>query len=243
MMKKRELILDFTSLLDVIMILLFVVIHNMNQASLSANEETERILAESRSQVEALSDEKDNLLEQVEDILGREVSYEDIGLELKSMKQNYDALENEYAYLKIISDRDADDMSIFKATIERMAKITLICTTEKNEETDNYEVRVDIYLGTDQNDAQSLIDSVTIEHDLNLTRDERMRFNAEQVTKVTKVLENTLKDVDLKWLWFSIQYPYEDENFSNLDLEILNRSISDLERVLSKSCYIDKIKL
>ena len=211
-MKKRELILDFTSLLDVIMILLFVVIHNMNQASLSAYEETERALAEVQSQVEALADERDDLLAQVED-------------------------------LKIISGLDVDDMSVFKATIERMAKITLICTTEMNDETDNYEVRVDIYLGTDQNDAQSLVDSVIIEHDLELTREERMRFNAEQVTKVTKVLENMLKDVDLKLLWFSIQYAYEDENFSNLDLEILSRSISDLERILSKSCYIDKIKL
>lgn len=243
MMKKRELILDFTSLLDVIMILLFVVIYNMNQASLSANEEIESKLAEARAQVEALSGERDDLLEQVDDILGREVSYADIGLELETIKQNYDTLENDYAYLKIISDRNADDMSVFKATIERMAKVTLICTAEENEETHNYEVRVDIYLGTDQNDAQSLADSVTIEHNFSLTRDERMRFNAEQVTKVTKVLEDMLKDVDLKLLWFSIQYTYEDENFSNLDLEILNRSISDLERVLSKSCYIDKIKL
>lgn len=243
MMKKRELILDFTSLLDVIMILLFVVIHNMNQASLSANKEIESALAEARSQVEALSGERDDLLAQAEDILGREVDYADIGLELETMKQDHEALENEYAYLKIISDRNADDMSVFKATIERMAKITLICTTEENEETDKYEVRVDVYLGTDQNDAQSLIDSITIEHNLDLTRDERMRFNAGQVTKVTKVFENMLKDVDLKLLWFSIQYTYEDENFSNLDLEILSKSISDLERVLSKSCYIDKIKL
>lgn len=212
MMKKRELILDFTSLLDVIMILLFVVLHNMNQASLAAHEEAERALAGVQSQVEALADERDDLLGQVED-------------------------------LKIISGHDADDMSVFKAAIGRMAKITLICTTEGNDETDNYGVRVDIYLGTDPNDAQSLADSVIIEHDLNLTREERMRFNAGQVTKVTKVLENILKDVDLKWLWFSIQYTYEDENFSNSDLEILNRSISDLERVLSKSCYIDKIKL
>lgn len=243
MMKKRELILDFTSLLDVIMILLFVVIYNMNQASLSATEETGRALDEARSQVEALSDERDDLLAQVESILGREVNYGDIGLELEAMKQEYDALENEYDYLKTITDRNADDVSVFKATVERMAKVTLICTTEENEETDNYEVKVDIYLGTDPDDAQSLIDSVTIEHDLDLTRDERVKFNAEQVTKVTKVLENMLKDVDLKLLWFSIQYTYEDENFSNLDLEILNRSIRDLERVLSKSCYIDKVKL
>ena len=44
-MKKRELILDFTSLLDVIMILLFVVISNMSLVSANANaaakEETE----------------------------------------------------------------------------------------------------------------------------------------------------------------------------------------------------------
>ena len=35
-MKKRDLVLDFTSLLDVIMIILFVVISSMGQASFNA---------------------------------------------------------------------------------------------------------------------------------------------------------------------------------------------------------------
>ncbi len=37
-MKKRDLVLDFTSLLDVIMIILFVVISSMGQASFDAKE-------------------------------------------------------------------------------------------------------------------------------------------------------------------------------------------------------------
>ena len=45
-MKKRDIILDFTSLLDVIMILLFIVMSNMTTASAKLNEETEQAKAE-----------------------------------------------------------------------------------------------------------------------------------------------------------------------------------------------------
>ena len=45
-MKKRDLVLDFTSLLDVIMIILFVVISNMGQASLDAKKAAEAKMAE-----------------------------------------------------------------------------------------------------------------------------------------------------------------------------------------------------
>ncbi len=45
-MKKRDLVLDFTSLLDVIMIILFVVISSMGQASFNAKEEAQKQLEE-----------------------------------------------------------------------------------------------------------------------------------------------------------------------------------------------------
>jgi len=50
-MKKRELMLDFTSLLDVILILLFIVIANMNQVSLSAGEELTAQLTQADTKV------------------------------------------------------------------------------------------------------------------------------------------------------------------------------------------------
>ena len=45
-MKKRDLVLDFTSLLDVIMIILFVVISSMGQASFNAKEEAQKQMEE-----------------------------------------------------------------------------------------------------------------------------------------------------------------------------------------------------
>lgn len=242
-MKKKELILDFTSLLDVIMILLFIVISNMNQASLSVSEEANRELLEAQSQIEELSDERNDLLLQIQSTIDKEVSYADISFELEELKREYDNLYEDYEYLKITSNYDVDDMSVYESTLERITKVTFICNTEKNRETGNYEVKIDIYCDTDENDKQTFIDSIKIEHNLNLSKDERMRFNAEQVTELTRVLSQAFRNVDLKVIWFSIQYQYEDDNFSNLDLEIIKDSIGNLERSFSKSCYVDEIKL
>ncbi|MCH5271749.1 MAG: hypothetical protein J1E83_13590 [Lachnospiraceae bacterium] len=218
-MKKKELILDFTSLLDVIMILLFVVISNMNQASLAINEEAEMAVSEARSQ------------------------YADISSQLEELKNEYDILQNEYDYLKITTDYDADDVSVYEATIERMAKVVLICNTDENDLTGNYEVKINIYLDENINGESSFLESVIIEHDLNLSREEREKVNAEQVLNVTRVLSGALRDVDEEMIWVSVQYAYDDENFSNSDLRIIKESINNLERSFSKTCYIDEIKL
>lgn len=242
-MKRKELILDFTSLLDVIMILLFIVISNMNQVSLSVHEEANRELLEAQSQIEELSNERNDLLLQIESTTENEISYEDISFELEELKHEYDELQEDYDYLKITSNYDADDMSVYESTMERITKVTFICNTEKNRETGNYEVKIDIYCDEDNNDEQTFVDSAIIEHNLNLSKDERMKFNAEQVTELTRVLSKVFKNVDLKVIWFSIQYQYEDDNFSNLDIEIIKESIDNLERSFSKSCYVDEIKL
>lgn len=219
MMKKKELILDFTSLLDVIMILLFVVISNMNQASISVNEETKTALSEAQSQIEDFSNQ------------------------LEDMRMEYDSLQNEYDYLKITTGYDANDMTVYEATIERVAKVILICNTSKNAITGNYEVSVDIYLSENVSGESSFVESVIIEHDLDLTQDERREFNAEQILNMTRVLSNVLRDVDESMIWISIQYAYDDENFSNSDLRIIRESINNLERSFAKSCYTDEIRI
>lgn len=242
-MKRRELILDFTSLLDVILILLFMVIVNINQASLTANEETERELAAAQAQIKELSDDKEDLLMEIESIIGREISFADISLEMESLKSDYDALLDEYDYLKLTSDYDPKDTSLYEAALERLEKVTLICETSKNEETGNYEVNVKVYKNGDKNDGQSFADSVILEHNLDLTKEERTRLKAKQVTELTKALATVIRDVDLDMIWFSIQYYYEDENFSNMDLEIMNEAIENIERTFSKKCHMEKIKL
>ena len=242
-MKRRELILDFTSLLDVILILLFMVIVNINQASLTANEETERELVAAQAQIKELSDDKEDLLMEIESIIGREISYADISLEMESLKSDYDALLDEYDYLKLTSDYDPKDTSLYEAALERLEKVTLICETSKNEETGNYEVNVKVYKNGDKNDGQTFADSVILEHNMELTKEERTRLKAKQVTELTKALSTVIRDVDLDMIWFSVQYYYEDENFSNMDLEIMNEAIENIERMFSKKCHIEKIKL
>ena len=54
-MKKKELMLDFTSLLDVILILLFIVIANMNQASAAVGEELTAQLTDSEVRIQMLA--------------------------------------------------------------------------------------------------------------------------------------------------------------------------------------------
>ena len=242
-MKKKELILDFTSLLDVIMILLFVVISNMNQASLAVSEEAERAVLEAQSQIEELSDERDDLLLQIEDLIENELNYADVSSQLEELKNRYDMLQNEYDYLKITTSYDANDTSVYEATIERMAKVVLICSTDENHVTGNYEVKIDIYLDGNMNGESSFLESVIIEHDLNLSREERERLNAEQVLNVTRVLSGALRDVDKEMIWVSIQYAYDDDNFSSSDLRIIKESINNLQRSFSKTCYVDEIKL
>ena len=66
-MKKRELILDFTSLLDVMLILLFIVIANMNQASLAAGDELNAKLAQADTQIQQLSGEREQMLAELEE--------------------------------------------------------------------------------------------------------------------------------------------------------------------------------
>ena len=60
-MKKKDLVLDFTSLLDVIMIILFVVISNMGQASLDAKEAAEAKMEENIGIQQNLSDTQQTL--------------------------------------------------------------------------------------------------------------------------------------------------------------------------------------
>lgn len=67
-MKKRNLILDFTSLLDVILILLFIVLANMNQSSLEAIEQAQTTTQVLESQVEILTQENQEYQESLERI-------------------------------------------------------------------------------------------------------------------------------------------------------------------------------
>jgi biopolymer transport protein ExbD len=253
-MKKRELILDFTSLLDVIMILLFVVIGNMSLASVSANaaakaetEAAQSALEEEQAELEAAA-EKNNELEAELAELVREAEQlqqknADLELELKVLLENHTALLEEYDYLKIITDFDANDTSAYGQVIERMTKVLLLCETGQNEATGLPEVRVGIYRSGGTEQEKSYVTSVVLAHDVSLSKEERAELVAGQVTELTKALSGALRKNAEEVVWCSVQYAYDDENFSQSDLEVIEEAIRNLERSFSKTCFMEKIKI
>ena len=253
-MKKRELILDFTSLLDVIMILLFVVISNMNLASLSANEEVkaekdavqsalEREQAEGIAAAEKIRELESVLAEQEQRIKELQQAKEEKELELKVLLENHEALLEEYDYLKIITDFDASDTSAYGQVIERMTKVLLLCDTGQNPETGNTEVTVGIYRSSGKQEEKSYVSSVVLVHDFSLTGQEREGLAARQVTELTKSLSGALRESSEAVVWCSVQYAYDDVSFSQSDLEIIEEAIRNLERSFSKTCFMEKIKI
>ena len=249
-MKKRELILDFTSLLDVIMILLFVVISNMSLASVNANaaakEETEaakEALAAEQLQAEEAAEKIAELSEKLAELEGVKQNNADLELELQVLLENHTALLEEYDYLKIITDFDASDTSAYGQVIKRMTKVLLLCETGRNEETGFPEVRVGIYRSGQGAEEETYVTSVRLVHDFSLTKEEREKLAAEQVTEMTKALSGALRENSEEVIWCSVQYAYDDENFSQSDLEVMNEAIRNLERSFSKTCFMEKIKL
>ena len=242
-MKKRELILDFTSLLDVIMILLFIIISNMNLVTQDASAAAKEELAAVKEQAEEAAGEIEELTEQLAEMEALKQEHADLELELKVLLENHAALLEEYDYLKIITDFDAADTSVYGKVIERMTKIVLLCDTGKNEETGNQEVQVGIYLLSGNEEDKSYVTSVVLTHDFSLTKGERAELAAEQVTEMTKALSGALREGAEEVVWVSVQYAYDDENFSNSDLEIISESIGNLERSFSKTCFMEKIKI
>ncbi|MBQ8845575.1 MAG: hypothetical protein IJ006_00345 [Lachnospiraceae bacterium] len=253
-MKKRELILDFTSLLDVIMILLFIIISNMNLASVNANaaakaetEAAQDALAEEQAEAEAAADRIKELEAMLADAEQKAEELQqanaDTELELKVLLENHAALLEEYDYLKIITDFDASDTSAYGQVIERMTKVLLLCDTGRNPETGQTEVTVGIYRTSGKQEEKSYVSSVLFVHDFSLTKQEREALAARQVTELTKALSGALREYSEEVVWCSVQYAYDDENFSHSDLEIIEEAIRNLERSFSKTCFMEKIKI
>lgn len=246
-MKKRQLILDFTSLLDVIMILLFVVISNMSIASLKVNEEANQSAIEAGAQIDRLTGEKKELLLQLETAKEKGAEYEQAYMEadslLNELKDKYAKLQEDYDYLKIVTDYDSDNTLVYEEALKRMAKIVLICETGADEATGKPFVEVKIYRSQAGADNQSNAESVKIVHDFSLSKEERAKYNAEQIIDVTKALSGVLRNEQNDIIWFSVQYEYDDENFSNTDLEIISKAVENLERSFSKACYVEEVKL
>ncbi len=224
-MKKRELVLDFTSLLDVILILLFVVIANMNQISVSSAKEYEQSVSLAHEQLQISQNHE-----------------KELNIQLEELNEQYRALQNNYEYLKLSAKQDTSSPSDYKTILQSLTKLTLFCQPQWNLSSNQHEVKVDIYCTSDQTEAQSYFSSFAIIHDFTLSRQERIKLHAQQVLELTNLFSSLPLDNSCG-VWCSIQYPYEDENFSNSDLTLMKSALTNLERSLSLPCYTEEIQV
>ena len=189
-MKKKELMLDFTSLLDVILILLFIVIANMNQASAAVGEELTAQLTDSEARIHMLEEERTQLSAQLEEMRISEAENAAAIQELDQLQERFEALQEEYDHLKITTNYDEDDVSVYREAIEKTTRVVLMCDTSLNTVTGNQEVKVDIYLDSGEDGKQSYVSSVVLVHDFSLLAEERERRWADQTVDMTMALSS-----------------------------------------------------
>lgn len=240
-MRKKNIGLDFSSLLDIIMILLFVVTSTMGINSINVKRELE---AES-SKKEAIQAELNLKSEKVSKL-------EEAVSELKSSFEEkvgeLETLEAENLMLKSLTfNSKIDERALYESLMRKSKKLTLKCTTKsltekRAGENEAHEVEVTIYSDRASEDMEAL-GTVILEHNFSLTREERLRRNAEMKEFLYASLAELVKTAEAELYLISIQYDYKDVNFSQVDLEIIEEAIKDLERRLNKSCYIERLKL
>lgn len=228
-MKKRDLVLDFTSLLDVIMIILFVVISNMGQASLDAKEVAQAKMEENIAMQQDLNDIRQELSN-----LQNEYSEMIIANEKLSKENNL--------YKAKDAQTDIDEAQLYESLMDKAIKITLICKPYMNpDKSDGNEVEITIY-SAETGDEQEALDIVIFTHNFDLTREERAVRNAEMQADMYRALEKIVKGKDLEFVLVTVEYIYNDKNFSQTDLNNILGAVDDIERNYAITCYIDKIK-
>lgn len=235
-MKRSNLILDFTSLLDVIMIILFVVISDMGQTSLDVKQEAQ-VKVEENIRMQQELDDIQQVLSSVQN------EYDEISTYNEKLQNQLDELSKENNLYKAKENRtDINEAQLYEIIMEKSKKITLICTPYVNSnKSDSNEVEITIY-STGAGGEQEALDVVTFTHNFNLTREERIQKNAEMKTDMYRSLENIIKDNELELVLITIEYTYGDKNFSQTDLNNIIKAVEDIERNYSVTCYIDKIK-
>jgi len=221
-MKRRELVLDFTSLLDVILILLFIVTSGIGQSSQAASDRAEQSAAQVR--VEALEEERGQLSQ-----------------ELSELREEYDRLSEDYDYLKITSRYDAGDTSVYRQAIGRVTQVVLDCRGAGDGSAAQAEIS--LYVAPAGGDGRAVFSGRrSMAHDFALSPAQRAQRNTQQANELAKLLADTLQDDGAPVIWFTIQYDYEDENFTYSDLEVIRKAISIFEAAFDKPCYYSVLK-
>lgn len=127
-MKKKELMLDFTSLLDVILIILFLVICTMNKTARADTAEIETLTAETA----ALSEENDRLQTEYEIALTENAELTEEKEKLESEAEGFtghiQALENEIANLQKSTTFGKDDLMKYETLLENFSQLDIKIT-------------------------------------------------------------------------------------------------------------------
>lgn len=285
-MRKKDLILDFTSLLDVIMIILFAVLFLVGQASkdakVKAEEELKRrdeIEAEMLSENEAIAAEMESRAVDYEDALSAQAEEYKAGLlaqtaefeallsekdmllsevneAFSGLQRDYDTLLSEAGLkdevLQDIRDENVklkakakesglDNADLYEALMHSTTRITMFCETHESEEKTNAnEVVISVYAGEGETFGQQAI--VVFPHDFKLSKDERLEANTKMKADLYRVFSEILENDTAELVLFTVEYVYGDVNFSQTDLDIIAAAAADVESLLHKTCYIDKIR-
>ncbi len=223
---KRENNLDFTPLLDVIMILLFIVLAGIGHKA----QETKDDLTKAEKQIAEL---EENSLRLEESIRELESHNNDLTVELDAVSQHYNDL-------LAITEYGKTNLNAYPAVLRRVMKSTLVCEPVPEEWSDNWNVKVDLYIDKTYDNDLVYADSFKLVHDYDLTAEERQRINARQEQEMTQFLEKHLEVDASEYCYITIQYPELDENFSSLDLDIIEKAINNTQNDRGLKCYIER---
>jgi len=223
-MRRRELVLDFTSLLDVIMILLFIVTTGIGASAKAEGERAEQAVAQAQAQTEALEGEREKLSQ-----------------ELAALQEQYDQLQADYDYLKISTNYDAGDTSVYQQAMGRVTQAVLDCRGSGDSQ--GAQAEIGLYIAPAGGDGRAAFAGQrSMAHDFTLTPAQRAEHSARQVNELAKLLADALRDDQAPVIWFTIQYRYSDENFTYADLTIIRKAISVFEAAFDKPCYYSVLK-
>lgn len=236
-MKKRDIVLDFTSLLDVIMIILFLILAGLKQSA-DISDDGLKDKEERITELESELDKANSTLESITSELEKEIS------EKNDLISDYDDIKNEYDLLLAENgNSDIKDENLLEILLKKSDKLIFNCSSySKDNNPDEASVEIKIYYAENGKDPEEK-NTVVFKHDFRLNSEERKKKNASMQSNLYKVLKDEIQSSDSECILASIQYSYNDKNISQSDLDIIYGALNDIETNESKKCFTEKVKL
>ena len=230
---KRGNNLDFTPLLDVIMILLFVILAGIGRRAAVTRAE----LTEAEIRIAELDESREALEESV-GLLEESVAL--LEEQNRVMTEQFDEISQQYGDLRAITEYDRDHLYAYPAVLRRVTKLTLVCMPEEDIHTGDWSVHVDLYMDNDYDNDLVYLGTHTLIHDYELTQEQRRLLTARQELETTGFLSQYLEQDVTEYCYVTIQYPVNDAHFSSIDLDILEKSVNNTQSRLGLRCYIER---